>query len=235
MPPNYNTYTYNSPNLLLRWFHQKRFLDAIKLIGLEQDGTLLDYGCGDGHLLQLCREQFSGDRLFGFEPAESLLEQATNQLKGTGVLLSDRLEALPHAFDRIACLEVCEHLAEPELEQLISKIKERMGSESEVVFSVPVESGLPGFIKNIFRLIKNEKKDHLTVGKLFRILFEKDIEREIGVLDNGLPYYFSHVGFNHKIFERKIRPHFRIQQKTYSPFRFLFRNNVFYVCRKVAV
>lgn len=81
----YKSYTYNSSSAIQRWVHNKRFGDAIKLLKLNKNTRLLDYGCGDGRLLALCGVIVESRKLFGFEPCNDLRLEADELLKGEEV------------------------------------------------------------------------------------------------------------------------------------------------------
>ncbi len=233
MPPLYSSYTYNSSSFIQRWVHIKRFSDAIRLLDICETDRLLDYGCGDGWLLKRIREKCNNIELLGFEPVEDLFTQAINNADGTNIKVVKDIIGVSGSFTKISCLETCEHLPQPELDKLLENIKRLLSPIGSVLISVPIETGLPALIKNGYRILKKEKKHNLSLNRFFRTLIGLPVERIIGELEPGIRYYYSHVGFNHSVFERKLTENFRIVKRSFSPFGiglYCFNNTVSYIC-----
>lgn len=75
-------------------------------------GSVLDVGCGAGHVGRALREEAT--RLTGIEPVHGPAEQARevyDEVVGSGV--EDALARLEGPFDTILCLDVLEHLVDP--------------------------------------------------------------------------------------------------------------------------
>lgn len=236
MPDEYLSYTYQSPVAIKRWLHQKRFLDALRLLQINPGDTILDYGAGDGHFLEIAAQEHNPSLLYGYEPAEELLLQAKRTLNGSGVILEKDLATFdPMKFDKVVCMEVCEHLPDTELLQLFATVPRYMAPGGTFMVSVPIESGLPALAKNAFRYLKyqNRGHDHLTLGIYLRTGMGLPVPRRTDESLSGLRYMYSHIGFDFKRFERNLRDRFVIKRRYCSPANFLgsgLNNTIYYLC-----
>jgi SAM-dependent methyltransferase len=90
-----------------------------ELVARLPAGSLLDAGCGDGRYLATLPAQ-RPRRIVGVDISERILEVARRAVEAAGVeaeLLQGNLEALPvedEAFDLVLCVQVVEHLLNPE-------------------------------------------------------------------------------------------------------------------------
>ena len=237
---SYKQNTYASNSAIKRWLHKKRFNTAIKALDLKPDDTLLDYGCGDAHLLKLCANFLPASpagrptqNLFGFEPAFSLRDEATKNVAPLDIKIVGSINGFTKQFTKIACLETCEHLLESDLEKLFSNVQGLLAQNGTAIFSVPIEIGLPALFKNIFRFLKNKSYDNLTFKNYFRTTFGLTTPRNLSQQLDGINYIYSHIGFNHKKLEKTLKRFFKITQKTFSPVNALgsaLNNTIYYTC-----
>ena len=222
---DYSDNTYNSKNFLVRFSHRNRFKKALSCVMKEKkNDTLLDYGTGDGHfLIELSKEKKFID-LVGFEPI--MLPKNNNEIK-----YYNSLTDIPNKkFDIVTCFEVLEHFNSLEEENILVNISNLLNENGKTIISVPIEIYLPSFIQNIIRLTYH-KLNISYLKNTFKALFAIEIPeiRE----SNG--YIGTHLGFNHKKFEKILSKYFIIEKKIYSPFKFLnsyFNSQVFYVAKK---
>ena len=117
----YQEITYNSKLPIKRWLHQRRFNEAVKLLNLKTSDLLLDYGCGDGHLLKLCLKSIPSQNLYGFEPANNMYEEAVQNV-GKRIKIVQDCKELNKKFTKISCLETCEHLVDDDQKKLLINI-----------------------------------------------------------------------------------------------------------------
>lgn len=236
MTDEYLSKTYQSPVAIKRWLHQKRFLDALRLLQLKAGDTVLDYGAGDGHLLEIAAQRHDPSLLYGYEPAEELFLQAKQTLKGSGVTIERDLATFgPMKFNRVVCMEVCEHLPDSELQHLFSTVPAYLAPGATFMVSVPIESGLPALAKNAFRYLKYQNKghDHLSLSIYLRTGLGLPVPRRTDERLSGLRYMYSHIGFDFKAFERDLRRRFAIEKRYCSPANFLgsgLNNTMYYIC-----
>ena len=236
MPDEYLSYTYQSPVAIKRWLHQKRFLDALRLLQVKPGDTILDYGAGDGHFLEIAAQKHDPSLLYGYEPAEELFLQAKQTLNSSGVTLERDLATFgPMKFNRVVCMEVCEHLPDSELQHLFSTVPRYMAPGGIFMVSVPIESGLPALAKNAFRYLKYQNRGHdrLTLSIYLRTVLGLPVPRRTDELLSGLRYMYSHIGFDFKSFERNLRSRFVVKKRYCSPANFLgsgLNVTMYYIC-----
>lgn len=114
----YASYTHADPFAPKRWVHQQRFQDALSLLEVSDRTTVLDYGTGDAHFLELCRQEFSNSELWGYDP----VDRAGDAPAGYRVV--NRPDELPpRHFSVITLLETAEHLPDDELDAVLEGIK----------------------------------------------------------------------------------------------------------------
>lgn len=233
----YQYYTYNSPFLIKRWLHQKRIKEAIKILDLKSSDTLLDYGCGDGYLLALCLEFLPPENLYGYEPTTNVYQQAIGKVNNKPITLVPNIYELYHKkFSKIVCLEICEHLPDKELIELLVNIEELMTNESKVVFEVPIEIGIPALIKNTFRFINWRREDNLNTKNYIKTFFGLCTSRKKDQKMANVNYVYSHIGFDHRNFELLLSNYFKIESKQFAPINFLgtlLNNVIYYICFKI--
>jgi cyclopropane fatty-acyl-phospholipid synthase-like methyltransferase len=223
----YADYTYNSKNKLKRFSHRARLKRSIEMIQTEDDIHLLDFGCGDGLFLnQLQKLHGEKIRLLGFEPILESIEDNNVRIvnEWNDVLKENR-------FSHITCFEVLEHFAPQKQIELLKQMHSVLRKNGTLIISVPIESGLSSFVKNIIRRRNNKKHKSLYSYKnIFYSLFG----RSISFYRQGNEY-LEHMGFYIKDLEKIFNPYFQILEKTYSPFKSLgkpFNSQVFFRLQK---
>lgn len=103
------------------------------------DAEVIDIGCGTGHFLHELNDRLGGrcTRLYGMDFSESALGLARELLPGAALSQGDiyAIPAEPARFDLVVCMEVLEHLREPEraMRELIRVAK----PSGDVVITVP--------------------------------------------------------------------------------------------------
>jgi ubiquinone/menaquinone biosynthesis C-methylase UbiE len=99
--------------LPIRWIEARRLSAIGRMIAARPGESILEVGCGGGHVLRL----FPQGRLTGVDVSGQMLERARRNLQGYDVrLLKGQLHELgiPAAsFDHVICTEVLEHTANP--------------------------------------------------------------------------------------------------------------------------
>ncbi len=215
-----------------RWAHRSRFRDALKLLSLTENDTFLDFGCGDGFLLELASRKTSPDKIFGYEPSEMMRCLANERLGDSAHIFSNPTELENMKFAKISSLEVFEHLPEKELSESLGAISKMLESDGLFLVSVPIEIGISAIIKNKFRLLTGKTKN-LSLGNFYRSALGLHCKRAEPERFDGLSYIFSHIGFDFRNFRKLLETQFTILKTHYSPFpilRGLANNVVYYLC-----
>jgi 2-polyprenyl-3-methyl-5-hydroxy-6-metoxy-1,4-benzoquinol methylase len=118
----------DSVYLLARRFSLRWKLKIIEKI--KQTGSILDYGCGTGDFLAMCKA--NGWKIDGVETSKKARPIATQHV---GKQIVENLEGCLETYDIITLWHVLEHVAEPKkaLQSLTSKLKE----QGHILIAVP--------------------------------------------------------------------------------------------------
>ena len=224
----YADYTRNTKEPLKRIAHGTRLRQAATFAGLAATDRVLDYGCGDGALFDELELYIPPRNLCGFDPG------FLTEMERSDILTYDcarRLVANHQGeFDTIFCLEVCEHLTDRALNELFLNLKRLGRPGAKYVFGVPIETGLSGFAKNVYRTFKGRRQG-ATWGRAFRSLFRRPIERE--ALASG--WIGSHLGFDSAEFAKMLaRIGFVVEERRFLPWPRIgrvFNNEIYFICR----
>jgi len=233
----YSEQTHESRFPAKRWGHRKRFSDAIKLLSLTENDTFLDFGCGDGFLLELASKKISPDKIFGYEPSEMMRGLVKERLINAPHIFSNPTDPGNMKFTKISSLEVFEHLPGKELYKSLDAISKMLKPDGFFLVSVPIEIGISAIIKNKYRLLTGKTKN-LSVGNFCRTALGIYCKRAEPERFDGLSYIFSHIGFDYRNFKKILETQFTILKTHYSPFpilRGLANNAVYYLCVKRTV
>lgn len=229
----YRTYTHADPFTPKRWAHQRRFVDALKLLP-PNTTSLLDYGTGDGVLLKIATEKFPQARLVGFEPFANMAQQARSELQGLPLRIEENIDALQgQQFAVITCLETCEHLVPDALDETLQSLQQLLAPNGMLIMSAPIELGPVSLVKNMFRILRRKRYENISFANI--------VSAAIGIPPKqyinhalGFPYIFSHIGFDHRRLARAIENHFRIEHTVATPWPKLgpwLNPTVMFVCR----
>ncbi len=228
----YADYTRNTSEPLKRIAHGRRFEQAFKLVSPLATDKILDYGCGDAHLFSHFLGRFSRDGLVGYDPNPKLLAEASPEVAGESTLTSD-IETLklqyPFAFSLIYCMEVCEHLTDKALDQLFSNIKVMASPHAQIVFGIPIETGLSGFIKSLYRMARGGRQN-ASIPNALKSFFGIKIVRHA----TDVEWYGHHTGFNHQRLKEQLESAgFKVRRSHYLPFPMfgtILNNEIYYIC-----
>ena len=86
------------------------------LLQLEQADTLLEVGCGEGHLIERIQRGYPERRIAGFDISYGIIQQAMRNVRGAAFLqgTADQMPWPDASWDVVVVCEVLEHLPEPE-------------------------------------------------------------------------------------------------------------------------
>jgi glycosyltransferase involved in cell wall biosynthesis len=102
---------------------------AVTLVERYQPKRVLDVGCAKGLLVEQLRDQ--GVEAFGVDGSPYAISQVRDDLKSF-CRVGSALEPIEGRYDLITCIEVAEHLSEPDAEKLVANL---CSATDTVVFS----------------------------------------------------------------------------------------------------
>lgn len=195
----YAKLTIENSSFLKRFSHSKRFDVAVKLLNIAEGDVILDYGAGDGYMLNKII-QARPDYVVGYEPVKSQYDQLIESLNAQSVefvgIVDDLAKIGDRRFNKISCLEVLEHFNEANQRMLLLSIKNLLVDEGGyLVVSVPIEIGFAGFFKNCIRFLLGQLHQGSSFINVIKALFAIPIDR-------GKDFYISsHIGFDYRELE----------------------------------
>lgn len=224
----YASFTYEDPNPIKSWIQRHRLRAAAQMVDLA-DKSVLDYGCGDGRLFQELTAH-NPRVMHGYDPSTSMIREA-NAYGMPNTLFSTNFEDFDgNRYDVVFCMEVCEHLTDESLFELVQNIYGVTHAESTLVLGVPIESGLPSLGKNIFRLIRRQPQ--ATVHRTILALLGLHITRA----PSPRGWIGTHIGFNWRhVYDMLPYLGFRPVATSCLPVPALGRwlnNEIYFVCEK---
>ncbi|MBE2217280.1 MAG: class I SAM-dependent methyltransferase [Ignavibacteria bacterium] len=160
---------YNHPNRLFRFIENKRISRLIRTAEIEPQHSVLEVGCGAGHIL----ERITCGKLTGIDISAIQVERARKRLASKAVIIKAPGEKLPFpdsSFDRILCTEVFEHVLDPAA--LLREMHRTLNREGIISLSIPNE-----------KLIIFTKKVLLNCG-LRRVLEPKESNWDLASKNN---------------------------------------------------
>ena len=232
---SYSNQTINNKSSIKRFTHIGRFNVALALLDFKKTDTLLDFGTGDGHMLQLINQTISIKKLIGYEPVSEMYDELVkniNQNESNSIQVINNLKAVSTLqFNYVTCFEVLEHFSKENQDKHIKDIIKLTSNDGTIIISVPLEIGLTALFKNSIRFLLGQKHSNTNLKTISKAMLGlKDSRTQAG-------YINSHVGFNHNDLECVFKDNnLRIIKKQYSPFKYLYgllNSQIFYVLKKV--
>jgi 2-polyprenyl-3-methyl-5-hydroxy-6-metoxy-1,4-benzoquinol methylase len=197
---------------LFRLSHRRRFNYAIELLDTQPDSRVLDFGSGDGYLLELLSVKAPYDNLTALEPLAYLQEEIKARFAANPIRIITSTTDLPdHSFDRIACLEVLEHLQPDDVVKTLAELRRLVTPDGIVVISVPIEIGPSVLLKYLAaRLLTGFDRRH-TFREVLKVTFGLPVARD---RENK---YIPHKGFDFRRLKEQVESHFTIEREMFSP------------------
>jgi SAM-dependent methyltransferase len=236
----YADITINDSNPIKRKLQYIRLSHSIKLfkhLPRNFSGSILDIGTGDATLSKQIAEIWPDADIFAYEPAVELREQARKNARNyKNISIVDSLSKIPiESFDYIFCLEVLEHLPETEVENLFKELLRFSDAKTTIVIGVPNEIFLAALVKGPFRMTRRfGDVDASPLNILKSILGFPPENRPVGLLSEGVPYIFRHMGFDYRRLGNTIKERFQILATYGSPWPSLplfFNFEIYFICK----
>lgn len=219
---DYAKITTRDRNPLKRLLQRNRLADALRpLRDLPPDfsGTVLDFGAGNGELCKQIHARWSGAQLVCYEPVENLRRQAEANLAGmASAKITGTLDGFSgNDFDLIFCLEVFEHLPEPQTHEALALLRRLLKSDGKLIIGVPNEIYLAALLKGLFRMARRYGDEDAQIGNVLRAALGFPPKRRKVVDFGGLPYHLRHIGFDYRVFCNALVQYVKITQRYGSP------------------
>jgi 2-polyprenyl-3-methyl-5-hydroxy-6-metoxy-1,4-benzoquinol methylase len=213
---DYAAGTHQHRRRLFRFSHVRRFDHAADLLSVTDGSRLLDFGSGDGYLLELLAERGIVAEVTAYEPIGFLQDQIRERISGIAfpvpIRILDETRDLPAgAFDRIACLEVLEHLQPAPRDEVIEELRRLLAADGRLVVSVPVEVGPTAFVKYAGAVLLTRKDRRYRPVEVLRATLGLPVERDPTMR------FLPHKGFDFRDLRRELRKGFRIRREVFSP------------------
>lgn len=192
---DYSGITTKSKSIIKRISHQKRHLLVSRLLDIKNEDVILDFGTGDGYLLNLIRQENAKVKLFGYEPIRSQYEQAIHKLRDKDIIVYQDIEKIKQSrFTKIVCAEVLEHLTLEKQIEILSLLKELLTNGGNILITVPIEIRSTAIIKNLIRLLSSSLHEGSTLSNVARSTLSLKVTRSAPQKD----YINSHIGFDYR-------------------------------------
>lgn len=223
-----------NPFALIRWSHRSRFARAVDLAAVAGGRRLLDFGCGDATFLALlARSPHAPAAAVGAELETGVVEGNRRRfahLPALSFVLQSELEspALTGTFDVITCMEVFEHVTDPE--GGLDLFHRLLRPGGRLILSVPVEIGPAVVLKQLARQVAGwmgaphyPGVTPYTWGELFRSVFAGDTQHLVRPVNRDPAGFASHChkGFNWKVLRGLVARRFTVTRISASPLGWL--------------
>jgi ubiquinone/menaquinone biosynthesis C-methylase UbiE len=141
VPPNWY-YESLRVDSLQRFWHKRRFEEISRLIEPIKHGEVLDVGCADGVFSKVILEKTKADKLIGIDILKDSVDWANKhwRTKKMRFVVGDAhdLKFKTASFDAIFCLEVLEHVRNPE--KVLKEFRRVLKKGGYGIFLVPSDS-----------------------------------------------------------------------------------------------
>ncbi len=157
-----------------RFWHRAKLEEALACLRLAAGDRLLDAGCGSGLLAAMAAE-VPGVEVLGIDANPAAVDFATRTFARPGLAfrrgLVDELDAPPGSFEKIAFLEVIEHLSRAQGEAILAEFERLLAAGGRLVLTTPNRRSLWPLIEWLL--------DHLHLvpqlgGEQHEVLYDLD-------------------------------------------------------------
>ena len=162
---------YGGSHVFIKYVEKLRLRKITNLIELHIkknnliDPTILEVGCGTGHVLEEIADRIATKELIGIDPLDWWLDKAKARLGNKAKLVKGFAEDLPfenNSMDIVICTEVIEHVINPTV--VLRELKRVLKNEGLIIVSTPNEK-LINRLKDIIDFFKIYKKLFSNIPK----------------------------------------------------------------------
>ena len=138
MPKDHMDALYNSANPLVKFVHNQRLNQIVKMISCQNE-KILDAGCGEGHLIQKLYLKNEKNSYYGIDIAKIALQEAKKRCPYAKLYKMNlsKINFQNESFDTIICTEVLEHIYE--YKNVIKELKRVLKRNGDFIISFPNE------------------------------------------------------------------------------------------------
>lgn len=132
-------------NLFQKYWHSRRFAEVLRLVK-PVNGAVLDIGCHSGTFTEKILKKVGSKNIFGVDISRSAIDLIKKRIP-YGKFQVANAEKLPFAasyFEAVYCLEMLEHVDDPEA--VLLEIKRVLKKGGYALILVPTESKLFKFV-----------------------------------------------------------------------------------------
>ena len=220
----YSSYTYEHPNFLVRFPHQRRLKLLMMHIRSKPVHRWLDYGAGDGAVYRYLDQHGPISDAVLYETDDCLFDQAIENIGLTGKLrdptIVKNLSEIDGEFDLITAFEVLEHLPLPERNKFFETVAEHLTPGGRVLIEVPVEHGPILLLKEYGRAVLKGRRSNYELTELAMASVLGRVRDRYNRYDaNDTRTFISpHHGFDLARFRKELEQQGSIVKATNSPF-----------------
>lgn len=218
----YGSYTYEHPNILVRYPHLRRLEYLTGVISQSPPARWLDYGTGDAEVYRFYTERTgSAPQAVLYEPVDVLNRAAHQKLdRGNAFDIVNSLDQIEGQFDLITVFEVLEHLPLPERLIFYRKAADHLAPDGRMLIEVPIEYGPVLLMKEFGRRVLKGRESDYRFSELFDSAFFGKVRdaNDRYNLNDTRTFIYPHHGFDIGRFERELRSIGSIVKVMNSPF-----------------
>lgn len=139
MPGDHMDELYNAKNPLVRFVHRQRLAEIVRIVPHKAGITILDAGCGEGHLLSELYKKNAQGAYYGVDATDIALKKARERCPFAHFYHGDlsRLDFSDGFFDVIVATEVLEHIIE--YEEVIAELLRVLKKGGVLIVTFPNE------------------------------------------------------------------------------------------------
>lgn len=140
MPENHMEELYTSGNALVKFVHNNRLQQIVKMTPDSTGLNILDAGCGEGHLIEKLNQKNSMNTCYGIDITDVALQKARIRCPYAKFVKSDLsyISFEDCFFDVVICTEVLEHIFE--YKRVIKELKRVLKNNGLFLITYPNET-----------------------------------------------------------------------------------------------